>query len=190
MSGLMSPVWRQGMCRALLIAVLFDLSLVGMSQAAEPWKSFEDSVFVIKYPSTWVIQENETDRDGYYYSFKDNSRTMGGLGVYVLLQSRLLGTVKDSLSTDEYRRALAFLGAPRAVRVSDIKAGHVSGRRFSAMQQVSGRPAEWRFDVFGHKNKIYMAFGFYRPDNAKQKALVNEAIDTFAYGETVTDDVE
>jgi hypothetical protein len=149
--------------------------------ASRSWNIFEDSKFTIKYPANWVIREQDSDADGYYYSFKDSSPIMGGIGVYFFKQSSIFGSEKSQLTMSEYKEVLLRTANLEGKYVGDIQNNGITGKRFTATQKMSGKPAEWRLDVFPYKKYVGMVFGFCRPDNVEQRKLIYEAIDSYRF---------
>ena len=90
---------------------------------------------------------------------------MGGVGVYLLKQRSLYGVEKNELTIAEYKKALAFLGAPGGREVGDVENSGIKGKKFLGTQQMSGKPVEWKHYFYPFGKFVYNAFGFCRPDN-------------------------
>jgi len=162
----------------MLPIILIVIRITSVLASSELWKMFEDSKFSIKYPAGWVIREQDTDADGYYYSFKDNTPTMGGIGVYFITQTSIFGSEKTRFSLDDYKKAMIRVVELEGKYVGDIVNNGIAGKKFTATQQVFRKTAEWRVDLFPYGRHMCFVFGFFRPDNVKQKALIYEVIDS------------
>jgi hypothetical protein len=163
--------------RIVVILILIVIT-PGSLSASGSWNTYEDSKFTIKYPAHWVIREQDSDADGYYYSFNDNSRIMGGIGVYFFKQISIFGMEKGQLTMSEYKEVLTRTANLEGKYVGDIQHNGITGKRFTATQKIFGKPAEWRLDVFPYNKYVCFVFGFYRPNNLGQKKLIYESIDS------------
>jgi len=147
----------------------------------DSWPKFEDARFTIRYPPGWEIRERgETDADGQHFSFKDGTKTIGGMGVSFLKRSSVFGSEVKNADVAAYAAMLTRVVQVDATFVKEFTRGAMTGRRFNASQSINGKPATWRLDVVEvDATYIGLVFGFYRPENAPQRKLVETALDTF-----------
>jgi len=145
------------------------------------WPKFEDAMFTIRYPPEWKIRERgETDADGQYFSFNDATKTIGGIGVYFMKRSSVFGSGVKNADVAAYAAMLRQVVQVNATFVKEFTRGAMTGWRFNASQSINGKPVTSRIDVMEvDATYIGLVFGFYRPENAPQRKLVETALDTF-----------
>jgi len=144
--------------------------------AQSNWKTYHNSKFEINYPSTWIIREQTSDSDGYYYSFKDNSQKMGGLGVYFLKKKSLFGSKDAEMTESRYQEIVRSITTSQGIFVGEVSSNGFAGRSYTATQNVGGKPAEWKMNLYPYDEYVCVVFGFYRSDDKTQANLVDQAI--------------